>query len=77
MDVFFPLTADVVVLIKCHDMTHDGRARLLFPDGHISYDEEGLRKGAKLCIVQYRNGIPTSVDPESIATAEAMWRKTS
>ena len=49
----------------------------LFPDGHISYDEKGRRKGAKICIVQYRNGVPVPVFPESIAVSEAAWPKTS
>jgi branched-chain amino acid transport system substrate-binding protein len=49
----------------------------LFPDGRISYDEKGRRKGAKICIVQYRNGIPVPVYPDSIATGEAFWPKTS
>jgi branched-chain amino acid transport system substrate-binding protein len=49
----------------------------LFPDGRISYDEKGRRKGAKICIVQYRNGVPVPVYPDSIATGEAFWPKTS
>jgi branched-chain amino acid transport system substrate-binding protein len=49
----------------------------LFPDGRVSYDEKGRRKGAKICIVQYRNGIPVPVYPDSIATGEAFWPKTS
>jgi branched-chain amino acid transport system substrate-binding protein len=49
----------------------------LFPDGRVSYDEKGRRRGAKVCIVQYHNGIPTPVFPESIATAPAFWPKTS
>jgi branched-chain amino acid transport system substrate-binding protein len=54
----------------------DGPADL-FPDGRISYDEKGRRKGARICIVQYRNGIPVPVYPESIATGEPFWPKTS
>jgi len=49
----------------------------LFPDGRVSYDEKGRRRGAKICIVQYHNGIPVPVFPESIATAPAFWPKTS
>lgn len=49
----------------------------LFPDGRVSYDEKGRRRGAKVCIVQYHDGIPTPVFPESIATAPAFWPKTS
>ena len=43
------------------DMT-DGPA-LLFPDGHLKYDEKGRRVGAKLCIVQWRGGKPVAVFP--------------
>ena len=49
----------------------------LFPDGRVSYDEKGRRRGAKVCIVQYHNGVPTPVFPESIATTPAFWPKTS
>jgi branched-chain amino acid transport system substrate-binding protein len=49
----------------------------LFPDGRVSYDEKGRRRGAQLCIVQYMNGVPTPVYPESIATSPAVWPKVS
>jgi branched-chain amino acid transport system substrate-binding protein len=49
----------------------------LFPDGRVSYDEKGRRRGAKVCIVQYHDGIPVPVFPEAIATAPAFWPKTS
>jgi branched-chain amino acid transport system substrate-binding protein len=49
----------------------------LFPDGRVSYDEKGRRRGAKVCIVQYHDGIPVPVFPESIATSPAFWPKTS
>jgi branched-chain amino acid transport system substrate-binding protein len=54
----------------------DGPANL-FPDGQVSYDEKGRRKGAGICIVQYRNGVPVPVFPDAIATGEAIWPKTS
>jgi branched-chain amino acid transport system substrate-binding protein len=54
----------------------DGPADL-FPDGKISYDDKGRRKGAKICIVQYRSGVPVPVFPDTIATGEAIWPKTS
>ncbi|MFL5255309.1 MAG: ABC transporter substrate-binding protein [Rhodopila sp.] len=46
-----------------------------FPDGTLKYDEKGRRVGAKLCVVQWRNGKPTPVYPPSIATAEVVWPK--
>jgi branched-chain amino acid transport system substrate-binding protein len=57
------------------DMT-DGPA-LLFPDGHLKYDDKGRRVGAKLVIVQWRNGKPVPIYPDSVAAAEAVWPKTS
>jgi branched-chain amino acid transport system substrate-binding protein len=65
----------VAEALRSMDIT-DGPADL-FPDGRISYDEKGRRKGAKICIVQYRNGVPVPVYPDSIATGEAFWPKTS
>jgi branched-chain amino acid transport system substrate-binding protein len=61
--------------LRSIDIT-DGPAKL-FPDGRISYDEKGRRKGAKICIVQYRNGVPVPVFPEAIATSQPMWPRTS
>jgi branched-chain amino acid transport system substrate-binding protein len=55
------------------DMT-DGPA-LLFPDGRLKYDANGRRVGAKLCIVQWRNGKPEPVYPTAIATTDALWPK--
>ena len=54
----------------------DGPATL-FPDGRLSYDEKGRRKGAKVSMVQYQNGKPVPVFPDSIAMAAAIWPKTS
>jgi branched-chain amino acid transport system substrate-binding protein len=65
----------VAAAMRAMDVT-DGPANL-FPDGHISYDEKGRRKGAKICIVQYRKGVPVPVYPDSVATGEALWPKTS
>lgn len=55
------------------DMT-DGPA-LFFPDGHLKYDANGRRVGAKLCIVQWRAGKPVPVFPAEIATSDALWPK--
>jgi branched-chain amino acid transport system substrate-binding protein len=54
----------------------DGPA-LLFPDGHLKYDEKGRRVGAKIVIVQWRNGKPVPIYPQSIAVTDALWPKTS
>ena len=65
----------VAATLRALDIT-DGPAHL-FPDGRISYDEKGRRKGAKICIVQYRNGRPVPVFPDTVAVSEAVWPKTS
>jgi branched-chain amino acid transport system substrate-binding protein len=58
-----------------HEMDiKDGPAKL-FPDGRIKYDGNGRRVGAELCIVQWQNGKPVAVQPESIAVAKAIWPK--
>jgi branched-chain amino acid transport system substrate-binding protein len=59
--------------IHALDMT-DGPA-LFFPDGHLKYDEKGRRVGAKLCVVQWRNGKPVPVFPPSISTHDVLWPK--
>ena len=65
----------VAAVLRAIDIT-DGPAKL-FPDGRLSYDEKGRRKGAKVSMVQYQNGRPVPVFPESIAMAAAIWPKTS
>jgi branched-chain amino acid transport system substrate-binding protein len=57
--------------IRALDMT-DGPA-LLFPDGHLKYDDKGRRMGAKLCVVQWRGGRPVPVFPSNIATHDVLW----
>lgn len=63
----------VATAIRELDMT-DGPA-LFFPDGRLKYDDKGRRVGAKLCIVQWRNGKPVPVYPPSIATSDVLWPK--
>jgi branched-chain amino acid transport system substrate-binding protein len=65
----------VAATLRDIDIT-DGPAKL-FPDGRISYDEKGRRKGAKICIVQYRGGVPVPVFPETIATSQPLWPRTA
>ena len=60
-----------------HTMDITTGPALLFPDGRLAYDEKGRRKGAGICIVQFQNGRPVPVYPEKIATAQAVWPKTS
>jgi branched-chain amino acid transport system substrate-binding protein len=65
----------VMAGIRALDMT-DGPA-LFFPDGHLKYDDNGRRVGAKLCIVQWQKGRPVPVHPAEIAVSNALWPKTS
>ncbi len=63
------------VMESLHTMdVTDGPARF-FPDGRIKFDEKGRRVGAKLCIVQWRDGVPVPVFPTNVATHAAVWPK--
>ncbi len=65
----------VAATLRAIDIT-DGPAKL-FPDGRLSYDEKGRRKGAKISMVQYQGGRPIAVYPDSIAVKPAIWPKSS
>jgi branched-chain amino acid transport system substrate-binding protein len=62
---------------ELHSMDITTGPALLFPDGRLSYDERGRRKGAKICIVQFQNGKPVPVYPDTIALSKAVWPRTS
>jgi branched-chain amino acid transport system substrate-binding protein len=47
---------------------------LLFPGGHLQYDERGRRIGAKMVMVQWQNGRPVTVYPPEVASAAAKWK---
>lgn len=55
------------------DLT-DGPAKL-FPDGRVKFDTNGRRIGAQMAFIQWRNGKPIAVNPESIAVTQAVWPK--
>ena len=65
------------VMQSLHTMDVTGGPARFFPDGRIKFDEKGRRVGAKLCVVQWRNGAPTPVFPEAVAVAEAIWPRAS
>ena len=46
----------------------DGPGAVL-PRRTLKYDEKGRRVGAKICIVQWQNGAPVAVHPDSIAAS--------
>ncbi|HZA02766.1 MAG TPA: ABC transporter substrate-binding protein, partial [Hyphomicrobiaceae bacterium] len=56
-------------------MNIDGGPAKYFPGGQIQFDENGRRVGAGLTIVQWRNGVPSTVAPPHLALAEAFWPK--
>ena len=64
----------VMQAIRALDMKNEGPA-LFFPDGTLKYDEKGRRVGAKMCIVQWQNGRPVAVYPDSIAASKVNWPK--
>lgn len=67
-------TADRVAVadaIRTMDLT-DGPANY-FPGGRIRFDEFGRRIDAELLVVQWQNGEPVTVFPESAAVADAVW----
>jgi branched-chain amino acid transport system substrate-binding protein len=54
--------------------TREGPAKF-FPGGRIKFDEAGRRVDADLAIVQWQNGVPVTVYPESSALAKPIWPK--
>jgi branched-chain amino acid transport system substrate-binding protein len=67
-------TADrnaVADAIRTMDIT-DGPAAY-FPGGRIRFDEHGRRIDTELLVVQWQNGEPRTVYPESAAVAEPIW----
>jgi branched-chain amino acid transport system substrate-binding protein len=62
---------DVAEAIRNMDLT-DGPAGY-FPGGRIRFDEFGRRIDAELLVVQWQNGEPVTVYPESAAVAAPIW----
>jgi branched-chain amino acid transport system substrate-binding protein len=50
----------------------DGPAKF-FPGGRVKFDAAGRRVDAGLVIVQWQGGVPKTVYPPELATAEAFW----
>jgi branched-chain amino acid transport system substrate-binding protein len=46
-----------------------------YPGGKLKFDNEGRRVGADLVIVQWQNGEPRTVYPDSLANAKVAWPK--
>jgi branched-chain amino acid transport system substrate-binding protein len=54
--------------------SREGSAKF-FPGGRMKFDEAGRRVDADLVIVQWQNGVPVTVYPESSAVAKPIWPK--
>jgi len=54
--------------------SREGSAKF-FPGGRMKFDEAGRRVDADLIIVQWQNGVPVTVYPESSAAAKPIWPK--
>ena len=54
--------------------TREGPAKF-FPGGRVKFDEMGRRVDADLAIVQWQNGVPTTVYPAGSALAQPVWPK--
>jgi branched-chain amino acid transport system substrate-binding protein len=66
----------VNTMLHTMDLT-SGPVAGLFPDGRVKYDEAGRRVGAQVCIVQFQNGRPVPVYPESVAVAKPIWPRSA
>jgi branched-chain amino acid transport system substrate-binding protein len=56
-------------------MNIEGGPARYFPGGRMQFEANGRRVGAGLTIVQWRNGIPSTVSPANLALAEPFWPK--
>lgn len=57
--------------IRLLDLT-DGPARF-YPGGRIKFDDKGRRVGAVLLMLQWQNGVPETVFPDTAAVAKPVW----
>jgi branched-chain amino acid transport system substrate-binding protein len=57
--------------IRTMDIT-DGPA-VFFPGGHLKFDDKGRRVDAQLVIIQWQDGKPVTVFPETMAVAKPVW----
>ena len=46
-----------------------------FPGAKLKFDANGRRTGAELVILQWQNGEPKPIYPQSLATTKAVWPK--
>ncbi|ALA16911.1 MULTISPECIES: ABC transporter substrate-binding protein [Chelatococcus] len=53
----------------------DGAPSRYYPGGILKFDERGRRIGAGITIVQWQDGVPVTVYPPDLATAQPFWPK--
>ncbi|MBV9528307.1 ABC transporter substrate-binding protein [Sphingomonas sp.] len=57
--------------IRAMDIT-DGPA-IYFPGSHLKFDDKGRRVDAQLVIIQWQDGKPVTIFPESMAVSKPVW----
>lgn len=55
--------------------TIDAGPAQFYPGGRLKFDELGRRVGAGVTVVQWQKGVPVTVYPKELATAEPIWPK--
>jgi branched-chain amino acid transport system substrate-binding protein len=53
----------------------DGGPSKYYPGGILKFDDKGRRVDAEMTVVQWQDGIPVTVFPQSLAVAEPFWPK--
>lgn len=55
--------------------TMDGGPSKYYPGGQLKFEENGRRVGAGLAIIQWQSGVPLTIYPDDLATAQPLWPK--
>jgi branched-chain amino acid transport system substrate-binding protein len=55
--------------------TMDGGPSKYYPGGEIKFDDKGRRVNAGLAVIQWQNGTPVTIYPDSLAVAKPIWSK--
>jgi branched-chain amino acid transport system substrate-binding protein len=63
------------VAAAMHAMDGTQSAGRYFPGGRLKFDNNGRRIGAEIVILQWQNGEPKPIYPQSLATTQAAWPK--
>ena len=63
------------VAAAIHAMDGSQPSSRFFPGGKVKFDANGRRVGAELVILQWQNGEPKPIYPQSLAVTQAAWPK--